>query len=55
MASIDDILSTSMINSYVNSFTISEQSRKIDPLNTRRDKYLNLSNVYAALSSKLGE
>jgi flagellar hook-associated protein 2 len=55
MASVGDILSTSMINSYIESFTTSEQSRKIDPINIRRDKYLNLSKAYAALSSKLGE
>lgn len=49
----DSILTTSSINSLVSSYTTSEQSKKIDPLTTRRTKYSNLSSAYSTLSDKL--
>lgn len=46
-------LTTSGINSLVSSYTTSEQSKLITPLNTRKTKYQNMVSAYSALSSRL--
>ncbi|MGE5680445.1 MAG: flagellar cap protein FliD N-terminal domain-containing protein, partial [Bacillota bacterium] len=48
-----DILSTSGINDYVESYRASEQNKIITPLKSQRTKYQTLSNSYSALSSKI--
>ncbi|HOI28374.1 MAG TPA: flagellar filament capping protein FliD [Melioribacteraceae bacterium] len=48
-----DALTTSGINNLVNSFKISEQNKRISPLNTRKTYYQNITSAYSQLSSKL--
>lgn len=48
-----DLLTTSGINSLINSYKLSESSRLITPINTRKTKYQSLSTAYSNLSSKL--
>ena len=48
-----NILSTSGINSLINSYTANETNRRINPLQTQKSKYSNLSSVWGTLSSKL--
>lgn len=49
-----DILSTSGINQFINSYSISEQNKRIYPLESRKDKYNQLNTAWSDLSSKLG-
>ncbi|MDP4114566.1 MAG: flagellar filament capping protein FliD [Bacteroidota bacterium] len=46
-------LTTSTINSYVNSFISSENTKSVTPLTTRKTKYSNLSSAYSTISTKL--
>lgn len=48
-----DALTTSGINNLVNSYVITEQNKRITPLNTRRSLYQNITSAYSVLSSKL--
>ncbi len=48
-----DYLSTSGINSLVNTYYNNEVTKKIDPLTTRKDKYKNISSAYSTLSTSL--
>lgn len=48
-----DILSTSGINQFINSYTVSEQNRRVLPLENRKNKYSQLSTAWSDLSSKL--
>ncbi len=48
-----DILTTSGIDSLVNSFKINEQNKSISPLTTRKTKYENLVSQWGIVSSKL--
>ena len=48
-----DILSTSGINQFINSYTISEQNRRVVPLETRKSKYDQLNTAWSDISSKL--
>lgn len=48
-----DALTTSGINNLVNSFKLSEQNKRITPLNTRKTHYQNITSAYSQLSSKL--
>ncbi|KAB2846369.1 MAG: flagellar filament capping protein FliD [Melioribacteraceae bacterium] len=49
-----DILSTSGINQFINSYTISEQNKRVTPLENRKNKYSQLNTAWSDLSSKLG-
>ena len=49
-----DALTTSGINSLVESYTKSQTKNRVDPLTTRKTKYSNLSSAYTTISSKLG-
>lgn len=48
-----DILSTSGINQFINSYTVSEQNKRVQPLETRKTKYNQLNTAWSDLSSKL--
>lgn len=48
-----DILTTSGIENTVSSYIYNEQSKQITPLNNRKVKYQNLSDVWGNLSSKM--
>lgn len=48
-----DILTTSSINSLVETYKTNETTKSISPLNTKKTKYQNLSNAYTVLNSKL--
>lgn len=48
-----DILSTSSINSFVGSYTLSESQKIVTPLLNKKSKYENLSSTYSTFSSKL--
>ncbi len=48
-----DYLTTSGINSLVNSFYNNEVSKKITPLNTKIDKYEKISSAYTTLNTSL--
>ena len=48
-----DVLSTSSINSFINTFKINEQNKLLNPLKTKKTKYTTLSSSYGTLSSKL--
>ncbi len=48
-----DILTTSNINSLVNSYISSETSKLITPLQTRKTKYSSISSIYDTLNTKL--
>jgi flagellar capping protein FliD len=48
-----DILSTSTISDYVESYRTSEQDKIITPLTTQQTKYQKLSTSYTTLSSKI--
>ena len=48
-----EILSTSTINSLVNSYAANESDKYISPLQIRKSKYSNLSSAYGTFSSKL--
>lgn len=52
MASVD-LLTTSGIDSLINSYKDNEISSRIKPLTTRRTKYQNISSKYGVLSSRL--
>lgn len=49
-----DILSTSGINQFINSYTVSEQNKRVTPLENRKNKYSQLNTAWSDLSSKLG-
>lgn len=46
-------LSTSTINSLVNSFIQSESTKSVSPLTTRKTKYTNMSSAYNSISTKI--
>lgn len=48
-----DVLSTSNINSLVDSFSSSEIRKSVDPLTTKKTKYQNLVSQYGTFSSKM--
>lgn len=48
-----DLLTTSGINSLVNSFASNEIQKRVYPLNTRKSKYTNISNAYSTLLTKV--
>ncbi len=48
-----DLLTTSGINGLINDFKVSETSKRIQPLSTRKTRYQNLDTTYSTLSSKL--
>lgn len=48
-----DLLTTSGINSLVNTYKTSESNKKITPLTTRRTRYQNLDSAYSTLNTKL--
>ncbi|OGU35750.1 MAG: hypothetical protein A2068_06720 [Ignavibacteria bacterium GWB2_35_6b] len=48
-----DILSTSGINQFINSYTASELNKRITPLENRKNKYDQLNTAWSDLSSKL--
>ncbi len=48
-----DYLSTSGINSLVNSYYNNEINKKISPLSTKKDKYQSISSAYSTLSTSL--
>jgi flagellar hook-associated protein 2 len=48
-----DALTTSGINSLVESYTKSQTTSRVDPLTTKKTKYSNLSSAYTTISSKL--
>lgn len=48
-----DILSTSGINSLINSYITNEANKRILPLNTRVTKYNSISSAYSTILSKL--
>lgn len=48
-----DMLTTSGIRSLVSTFSDNEYTKKIAPLNLRKDKYQKLSDGYSSLSTKL--
>lgn len=49
----DNYLSTSGINSLVTSYTYNMQERQINPLNMKKNKYLDLNTAWGDLSSKI--
>ncbi|MCZ7610072.1 MAG: flagellar filament capping protein FliD [Ignavibacterium sp.] len=48
-----DLLTTSGINSLVNSYINSEKSNRISPLEVRKTKYTKISNIYSGLLTKV--
>lgn len=48
-----DLLTTSGINSFINSYIQTEKSKRITPLKTRQTKYNNLSSAYSSLLSNI--
>ncbi len=48
-----DLLTTSGINSLVNSYINSESQKRLSPLTTRNSKYSSISNIYSGLLSKV--
>ncbi|MBI5662653.1 MAG: flagellar filament capping protein FliD [Ignavibacterium album] len=48
-----DLLTTSGINSFINSYIQTEKSKRITPLKTRQTKYNNLSSAYGSLLSNI--
>lgn len=48
-----DLLTTSGINSFVNTFIQSESSKRLMPLQTRKSKFSNLSTAYTTLQTKI--
>ncbi len=48
-----DLTSTSSINSFINSYTLTQQNQFVSPLTTKQTYYKNLSSSYSTLSSKL--
>jgi flagellar hook-associated protein 2 len=48
-----DLLTTSGINSLVNYYTNNESLKRITPLQTRKNKYTNISNIYSGLLTKI--
>lgn len=48
-----DLLTTSGINSLVNSYINNESQKRLSPLATRKTKYTNISNIYAGLLTKV--
>ena len=48
-----DYLTTSGINSLINSYINNEIYNRVTPLNTRKTKYSNLSSIYSQLLSKI--
>lgn len=49
----NEVLTTSNINSFVESYINTETSKSITPLKTRKTKYSNLSSTYSTLTTKL--
>ena len=52
-SSIDTVLTTSNINSLVNSFINDQTYRMVTPISTRKSKYQSLSSAYSTFNSKL--
>ncbi len=52
-SSIDTVLTTSNINSLVNSFINDQTYRMVTPISTRKSKYQGLSSAYSTFNSKL--
>lgn len=48
-----DLLTTSGINSFINSYIQTESAKRISPLKTRQNKYNNLSTAYSTLLSNI--
>lgn len=48
-----DLLTTSGINSFINSYIQSESEKRITPLKTRQNKYNKLSSAYSNLLSNI--
>ncbi|MEG8945545.1 flagellar filament capping protein FliD [Rosettibacter firmus] len=48
-----DALTTSGINNLIDTYKTNEQNKRINPLNTRKTYYQNLTSAYSTLSSKL--
>ncbi|WP_290660195.1 flagellar filament capping protein FliD [Ignavibacterium sp.] len=48
-----DLLTTSGINSFINSYIQTEKSKRITPLKTKQTKYNNLSSAYSSLLSNI--
>lgn len=48
-----DVLSTSGINQNIEAFKYYEKTKKINPLQVKKDKYANLSSTWGGLKSKL--
>lgn len=48
-----DLLTTSGINSLVNSFQVSQQNKLLTPLNNKKTYYQNLDSAYSTLTTKL--
>lgn len=48
-----DLLTTSGINSLVNSYINTESQKRLSPLTTRKTKYTSISNIYSGLLSKV--
>ncbi len=48
-----DLLTTSGINSFINSYKYAEQSKLISPLNIRKSKYQSLSSAWKEVNTKL--
>ena len=48
-----DLLTTSGINSLVNYYVNNESQKRISPLQTRKTKYKNISNIYSGLLTKV--
>lgn len=48
-----DLLTTSGINSLVTSYTSNEIQKRISPLQTKKTKYTNISNIYSSLLKKI--
>ncbi|MDQ7817360.1 MAG: flagellar filament capping protein FliD [Melioribacteraceae bacterium] len=48
-----DALTTTGINNLVNSYMVTEQNKRINPLTTRKTFYQNITSAYSVLSSKL--
>jgi flagellar hook-associated protein 2 len=48
-----DLLTTSGINSLVNSYINTESQKRLSPLATRKTKYTSISNIYSGLLSKV--
>jgi len=48
-----DLLTTSGINSLVNSYINTESQKRLSPLTTRKTKFTSISNIYSGLLSKV--